>query len=487
MTKQKKLNFEELRKQAEEVKQDLINKAKNTFKGVENWDVMQQVTKEKTGADDVGFCNSDHLLARFADKGCLAELYIGRPRFKTKLQPQDLGLDPNNPEHKNFVENHLHLGSKLLIPAKTLKELDRIDNKLRQLIKETYGIPTALGYYIPYQNWDALKAEINALKAEYFRIRDEILADYDNIKVSTAQQFREYAPEVFRLRHKDPNYQPTPEEIETFVKNTMAHFPAMEKIRNGFVVKLDVNFVQTSNELAEQRAQLEAIKQAEELYRKEIALLERKLNEDARVQEFAERQRILVEKAKAETKLMQERARQQAIKEAIEIARDQHLPKINQVFADLSGAVCGIIYDAVTKATTAIKTQGSLTSGASKSLSSMLEKVKHLLFEPNPEVEMWLKQINDIIETPSQRRNPEHVQYALDNIRAEAARVILDIGCIPRTLRNLREDIELEHLEEALKEIGSAERQVREQVSLDDIMGDIRIGSGECREVRMLA
>jgi hypothetical protein len=444
---------------------EFIERVNAEFGGVKDWEQMKREIIEKTCADSVNI-QADVLATKLAREGYLVKPYIGRTRFTARLRPEDVGLDPQDPAHKEFVRQYMRLGSKHLIPLELLRKLDRIESRIRKCINEKYGIPTVQGAFVPYKNLEPMKEEVERLKAEYYAIRDEILSRYDQLYQETELAYREFAVEVYQLLHKDPGYMPSEEEIEQFVTQTMKSFPARKTIEQSFRIEINLGIVMFTAFLAEQEARLRLVRERERQFQEELALIERQLGEESRVQAERERQRLLVEREKAKTALMEEQMKQKAISEAIAQAREKYLPQMEQVFADLAGAVHGIVYDAVTRVTEALQTSGHLTGGSVKALNNLIEKVRTLALTPDPDVERWIKQIQGIIDTPSEKRDFYAVRNALDGIRAEAARVILDIGRVPRTLRNAR-NIELPDIENALKNIEIRKARSGEQLRID--------------------
>lgn len=432
--------------------------------------VLQEEVKELTGADRVGL-QSDSGIISMAREGYLCRIHVGRTRFTAKLRPKDVGLDPENPAHKEFVLRYISLGDKFLLPGEILRNLDRIEKQMRRAVDEQFGVPTCMGSFVPYKNIPLLKSRLEELKAEYFSVRDEILERYDQLQEATAEAYRAFALEVYRLLRKDPDYLPTHEEVQQFVDATMAHFPSESYISSSFYVTVVWDVIAFTAKLAEHEARLRLVRERERLYREELELIERKLTEENRVQQERERQAIRLEQERVKTKIMQEQAKRRAIEEAIAQAQSEYLPQMEQVFADLTGAVHGIVYDAVTKATESLKTHGALRPSDSKSLANLLERVRTLALNPDSDVERWMAQIQAVLDTPAKKRDYVSCREALDEIRAEAGKAILSLGRVPRTVRNL----DLPDIESALEEIEEIKvgvRQVRPQVTINDVIGD---------------
>ncbi len=406
-------------------KDEFIERLNAEFGGAEDWDAKRAEIAAQTGADNV-FIQKDVLATQLSQEGYIYDVHIGRTRFATKLRPEDVGLDPDNEAHKDFIKRYLSLGRKLLLPADILRKLDQIEGKIRRVVDEKYSIPTVAGSFVPFKNVELMKAEVERLKEEYFAVRDEILDRYDSIKAETEASYRDFSVEVYRLIRKDPYYYPTDEEVEQFVQSAMSRFPTKQEIYGSFYVTLTVGVVETTEFLSSQEARLRLIREREEAIRQEMALCSQ------------------IEKEKAEVELARLRVERKAIEEAVALKREEYLPRMEQVFADLAGAVHGIIYDAVDKASRAIKLNGSLSGAHTKSLKNLVERVRTLMIKPDPEVEVWMKKINDIVETAPEHRDPEEVREVIQTVRSEAARVILSLGCVPRTVRGVVNIVDVE-------------------------------------------
>ncbi len=424
---------------AQQNKEEFIGRVNSEFGGVEDWDNKKAEISSQTRADEV-YIQKDILATRLSQEGYIYQVHIGRARFTAKLQPEDVGLDPANKEHKDFIKQYLALGRKLLLPVEILRKLDRIDQRIRRTVDVKYSIPTVVGSFVPFKNIEPMKDEVEQFKREYFDIRDEIIERYDEIKAKTQSSYRYFAVEVYQLLNKDPFYFPTEEEIKKFIHSAMSYFPRKEEVYNSFYVTLTVGVVETTEFLTSQAKRLELIAEREITYKKELTFIERQLTEDSRIQAEHERQRLLIEKERAKTELMQLQAKQKAIQEAVAIKRDEHLPKLEQVFVDLAGAVHGIIFDTVDKVGKALKLRGSLSGADTRNLKNLAEKAKTLMIKPDPEVDVWLKKINEIAETAPEHRDLDEVREVIQTVRTEAARVILSLGNVPRTIRGTNLD-----------------------------------------------
>lgn len=434
--------------EAKKAKDEFIERVNAEFGGLEDWEAQKQKALELTGGDSVHI-QKDILATKLSQEGYLYAVHIGRCRFTARLEPQDVGLDPENPEHLEFINRYLMLGNKRLLDAEILKRLDRIENKMRHVVNEKYGFPTCAGTFVPYKNIKKMKEEFEKLKAEYFDIREEIVENYDMNRQKTADSYRQFALVVYQIIKRDRYYIPTPDEVEHFVNMTMKHFPTLEQVRSSFYVTLEIGIVQCTAFLAEQAARLELVKQREATYRKELELIDAVLTEESRVQSERERQRLRLEKERVETLIQQEQWKRKAIEEAVAQERERILPEIEQVFADLAGAVYAIIYDIVKKVLETLKTRGSLGPADSKSLACLIEKIDLLCYKPDPDIDLWKRNIQLILGTPAKKRDAGEIQDILQHIKNQSGQIILDLGRVPRSIRG----VTLPEIEASLAEV----------------------------------
>lgn len=272
--------------------------------------------------------------------------------------------------------------------------------------------------------------------------------------------------EAIRLLKRDPGYEPTPEEVERFVNVTMAHFPSRERIERSFYVYLEANMVASTEFLRTQQEKLELIRERSRQYRKKLELIERQLQEEERLQRERERNDLLLERKRLELEMKRLKIEEEAIREAVEEKKKILQEELEETFADIAGAVHGIVYDTLKKVSEALAIHGTLRPGDVRSLSSLVEKVRLLMVSEDPDVERWLKEIEEVIGTPAEKREVHEVKAALDAVRAEAGRFILSLGRVPRTIKG----VELPDIEADLAKLGDVRvsRRVRqEQVCLE--------------------
>lgn len=393
---------------------------------------------EKLGLDPGSVeVRKDVLVTALSREGVLVDVHIGRTRFTRRLDEADLGLNPEDPGYREFLREYVRLGEKHLLSLEYLRRLDRIEDRARSAV-EKYGFPTRWGVFLPYQNWEKMKAEVDACRAEYFAVRDEILARYDELRADTEAAYRKAAKEAYRLLAMDRGAEAPEEFAEMFVRAVMAHFPSPERVRNSFYFDLDVGFVPLTSHLEEERARVALIEEGERLVRERLAEEEMRLTQERRLREAREQAELAVVEEEKRTRLMAERYKQDQIREIHREALETYRRGLDGFLADTLGRLRGMVYEVCSAVRDSVAKSGSLGSGDSRRLRVLVEKLERLNFTRDSEVEGYLAELRAILDTPAERRDPEEVKAVLNEIAAQSRQVLALLGCEPRTVRGVR-------------------------------------------------
>ncbi|RJO61785.1 MAG: DUF3150 domain-containing protein [Dehalococcoidia bacterium] len=352
----------------------------------------------------------DVLVTKMAQEGLLAEVHVGRMRFIRQLNEDDLGLNPDNPDHKEFLSRYISLGNKYLIDNAYLITLNTLERRGRRVV-EKYGFQTRWGYFVPEKNISEMKTELEKIKAEYLTMRDMILAKYDALKEETRAAYKNAARESYRLINLD-RYAVAPEEyVEHFVKNIMSMFPTKEEIKDSFYFILSLSFVPLTSTLLEIGAREKLIREKEKAALGAI-------------------------NAEKQTSLMAENYKQEAIKETYREVVETHRRDVDRFLGEVVGRIYSLVYESCSAAKQSMERNGSLSAGDILRLKSLIERVETLNFTNDEEVDNYLNQLKNITETNADRRNVDDVKTVLNDITAEANQTLLMLGCKPRQARS---------------------------------------------------
>jgi Mg2+ and Co2+ transporter CorA len=332
----------------------------------------------------------DITATQLAREGILFDLHIGRTRFEIGLSPKDLGVagEGDSSDYKEFLAEYINLGRKRLIPASIINQLNRLESRARNILKDKYSFKTAWGYFIPYKLYDNFVKELDEIEAEYRQVHDEIIERYDSIRWSTYRKYQEAAPEVYRRLKKDPYVEVPDEFVETFTEHVMKRFPTKEQIRNSYLFQREISFVPLTNTLRELEAHIESNK---------IKL--------------------------------------EAQKEVAKEARKTYKKQIGDFISDLAAQLRSMIYEAVSKASESVVNNGSLKPANVTSLRRLIEKIERLNFMDDQQVIKQLDELNKIVDQDSEDRDMSEVSGILSKIAGENRQILLALGHEPRLTR----------------------------------------------------
>lgn len=192
-------------------------------------------------------------------EGVLVRVHIGRWRATHKLSPEDLGLDP---EASARLLEQVNLGWKLLLPREILEQLEQLESRGRSNL-ERHTLDTVLGPFMPANAFRRFKAEHEALRTEYFAIRDRIIERLGEYRLRIALAFRQAASDLYDQVRAHASGDPET-FIDTYVERVMAKWPTPERIRDSWQFEHEVTYIPLSSELAaEETRRAEVVRDAE--------------------------------------------------------------------------------------------------------------------------------------------------------------------------------------------------------------------------------
>ena len=360
--------------------------------------------------------------AEMAKQGVLVELRIRRARFKTSLNPDDLGL-ADKEEYRRYLNDYVQLGRRRLIPPEYAKKLDNIESKARRLLNE-HSYQTVWGHFVPLGMYDELRVKLDALRVEYLTFHEEIYRDYDYIYRSVQETYREAAGEVYKTMRQD-SYSYAPDSfIEAFCLAIKRVFPSLEKVRRQCLFEVNLSIVPLSAS---------------------------PYSENAQVQQVWDEARGQV---------------------ADEIRRT-HNRNIESFFSDVAVQLRGMIYEAASATEENIRKNGKLVGRNITKLRKLADRVNELNFMGDREVIEQVDKIREIISVSDDTEGPlygeEDVLSLLSSIAKENRQVLLALENKTRATRKLVFD-ELpveEPLFEGRKKRGSLEVVVDNEIAVE--------------------
>ncbi len=167
--------------------------------------------------------NDNPLLAALTREGVLLDVSVRYWRAARKLQPQDLGLDPDD-----VAERLISLGHKRLLPREALAEFALIESRAHALVDAgTFPFLNGIARFLPNAKLAEVTQRLDELAEEFRAARSRFAATYADLR---AEALAEWLTAARRLVH-DP---------ERVVATVRAAFPPPEKLDRyfGFSVAL---------------------------------------------------------------------------------------------------------------------------------------------------------------------------------------------------------------------------------------------------------
>lgn len=171
-------------------------------------------------------------------QGIIVKLSISRWRATAPLRSDELGLKFNDNEGVDFMKKYVVLGYEQLLPPQIRSELNIIDFRARNTLKE-YSFDTVWGRFVPYSAFDAWERENNIIRNDFFEAAKAIGLKYDEIIQTVKDEYRKMAKDVWtRLYHNQGN--PTESFIEDYISKVISKIPSRTDMVASF--KYDVTY-----------------------------------------------------------------------------------------------------------------------------------------------------------------------------------------------------------------------------------------------------
>lgn len=185
-------------------------------------------------------------LARMMN-GVIIGLSIGRMGCHAHLTDQDLGIAHRKAQQKERRQAWYDLGSALLLPRRYATALDSKESNARKWLAACAS-RTHWGYFLAASAYARWKETNERYKAEYFALRDEIVANYDEIVREVCNEHGELARDAYyRLRKQDREFaiqHPDPERyVADRVAQVRSRIPSAEAFRDSFYFTVELSYI----------------------------------------------------------------------------------------------------------------------------------------------------------------------------------------------------------------------------------------------------
>lgn len=394
----------------------------------QNTEQLRVVLAEALGEQPEAIKAENPRWAQLMKEGVLISLSIGRWRAKTGLSWQDLGIQLGQ-EEDNKLEELLALGYKKLLPAKFLARLDSIESGARKwLQKRQNSYKTYWGQFVPVSAYAEWKQKNQEYKDQYFAVRDEIVANYDQLIQEILISYEIGARQAYsRLQTFHPealkNFKSEESFVLAFLDKIQEHLATPEKIKESFYFNVELKYIPLQSLMAEDEAEAERIRLETEAERSRV-----------RVEE--EKHWIEVREARTASE-MRERMLREINQDVMAQAKKQKEEQVDDFLKNIVSQLRGLVYDATTDVLTAIRRKDGLGPRSIVQLKNMIEQVKSLNFYGDDEVDRMINQVQIQLSQDVDSRDLSQIDQNLADIATITRASLIGLGEQPRRARQL--------------------------------------------------
>lgn len=357
--------------------------------------------------------------SRLMREGITVAPHVSYWRGKTRLEWDHMGLWFESQEEKAGVEAVMNLGQLNLLPLEDLKKLGTIETKIRMLPKK-HGVETLFGVFIPVTVYPAYKAEAEALKDEFFAVRDAIYSAWDEKMEEVELNLRKAARFAWRNKAGDPQglkeVLTETRFVDKMSKAAFSLIPSQETVYKSFSLDFELRFIPLPDLLAEEVA-------AADIAKAEARAAWERVNLET--QGAQERQRLLAEMNN--DMISQSRARAQEI--------------MDEFFLKLVSESRQLAYEVYQDVITSIKKNGKVHGRSIVSLRNLVTQVTKLatFYNGDRDLEMILKPARDILDALPETRLARIEDYStqMEEVRKLTKNQLKNLGLSPRAGRGL--------------------------------------------------
>jgi hypothetical protein len=184
----------------------------------------------------------DNITTVLFNRGCLVDLYIGRPTGTKKMSANDVLLEDIN-------EQVILLGHKKLLPKSALEPFVKIEGQARMaLAKKSIPFPVGKASFVFYKTLTSLKDELDSLKEDWEKALTHLETYYSELREAQIalldNQAKQIAYNKLDAYQGRDNYKEKEDELsEWFHRQWSSHravFPKVEELRGKFSFRYSV-------------------------------------------------------------------------------------------------------------------------------------------------------------------------------------------------------------------------------------------------------
>jgi hypothetical protein len=171
---------------------------------------------EQKGRNEMDNSNN-HLLDALTREGVLINVSVRYWRATRKLNPEDLGLDPDN-----ITDRLISLGHKKLLPREALQRFALVESRAHSLVESTtFPFLNGLGHFLPNSKLEEVTRSLQDLGTEFEQGRQAFLGQYAELRQQASAEWYEAARRLVA-------------EPDRLVAAIEASFPNMAAMQRAF-------------------------------------------------------------------------------------------------------------------------------------------------------------------------------------------------------------------------------------------------------------
>jgi len=394
---------------------------------------------------------------RLMGGGVLIKLEIGHPRFRTSLEPSDLGISlPRDRRAREAMERIFQLGKKALLPQDYLERIERIENRARKwLVRSSFE--TEFGRFVPHTSYQDWKERTALMGQEFMQVRDEIIRDYKKIVTRVLRDHVQAARHAYNLLHGIQVDSITGEEGIT---------PEQSRERSRHMAQVARRV----------REAIPTVVEIEVKFRFQFTptfIDLRPLMPDGTL--MIDSEEVRAWQLQKEMEQEQRRAMDAMINDVVASARKQKQQMIDQFLNDLITQLRALVYEACLNVAASLKSgRGTRTTkegnermhpGLLSQLSTMIEQARSLNFYNDRDIDRMCNLVEREIKTPPKDRSLQEIEQLLTEIATVNRSTLLSLEYEFADTREEREIL----VEAGIASVPAYEevREAREELELD--------------------
>jgi len=396
------------------------------------------------------------LLDRMKD-GVVVQLSVSRPRFFKKLSLEDLGLKINqelatSEEVLCVLTDYFQFGRRSLLPREWQDRLANVENNARNCLKR-HSLKSHWGAFIPIREYKAWKAENAEHEANFWKLREELLANYDAIAEEVLGAFRQLSEDSWRRvllgsSIKEPSTveravvaqvlqrlhaQEGKDAFLAAYEVTIRHaLPTRIEIEDAFAYHVEIGVIPLPSLLAQDIQQADSLYQERALrdarVRSELDALQRQREVEMRqlsAQEQEERERRYL-RLQAEQERLQ--LQQEMERDVLANARAEKERLVREFYSGIVTQINELIRDVTNNVLESLEEhEGVLRGPVSNQLRNLVTQLDRLNFMDDRTLTQQIERLQSVI--PSQAES--------DQARKGLARI--DTGQMQRVIRQVHD------------------------------------------------